>query len=68
MLLTKAKNALELFWDSLDPQERMIVAYLAASAVVSVWTVLGEAAWQRRKLGLLEELGELQRTAAGRAE
>ena len=59
LLLTKAKNALELFWDSLDTQERAVVAYLTASALLTAWSVVSERSWERRKAELAAELRPL---------
>jgi len=56
LLFTKAKNALELFWDSLDSQERMVIAYLAASAILSAWSTLSQRSWEQRKQELVDEL------------
>ena len=56
LLLVKFKNAAELLWDSLDAQEKAILAYLAASLLVSVYGRAAKANRERIKAELIEEV------------
>lgn len=50
LILVKIRNAAELLWDSLDTQERVIVAYIVGSLAVSLL-----AAHQRKARAQLKE-------------
>lgn len=54
LLLVKIRNAGELLWESLDTQERILLAYLLATVAVSV---LGSAQ-RRSREKLKQELRE----------
>lgn len=56
LLLVKTKNAMELFWESLDAQERQIVLYFVVYLCVSALTVLQRLSRERLKRELREEL------------
>jgi ABC-type branched-subunit amino acid transport system substrate-binding protein len=56
LLVVKARNALELFWDSLDAQERQVVAYMAVYMLVAAVTALQRVSRERLKRELREEL------------
>jgi hypothetical protein len=55
-MLSKFRDAASMFWDSLDTQERAILAYLAASALVSVYGRAAAASRNRLKAELREEI------------
>lgn len=62
MLLVKVKNAGELLWDSLDAQERMILAYAAAWCLFSLMLAAQRRARARLKAELVEELADSGRS------
>lgn len=56
MLLTKIRNATELLWDSLDSQERQVLAYLVAYAVFTALIAWQHGSRERLKREIREEL------------
>lgn len=56
MLLVKIRNSLELFWDSLDPNERFVCAYALASLAVWLLVHAREAEREQLKRELRDEL------------
>lgn len=56
MLLIKVRNSVELFWDSLDAQERQMVLYFAAYALVTLLAALQRISRERLKRELREEI------------
>jgi hypothetical protein len=63
MLARKLLNASDLFWDSLDTGERMIVLYAAAWALLALALTLQRRSRERFRRDLL---AELEATAGGR--
>lgn len=62
LLLVKLKNAAELFWESLDEQERIMLLYAGCSLMLTLAGSVAERRRQRQRtqtLELLEELGVL---------
>jgi ABC-type nitrate/sulfonate/bicarbonate transport system permease component len=58
LILVKFKNAAELLWDSLDTQERMILAYIVGSVLVSVIASASSRSRERLKDELRSEIEE----------
>lgn len=56
MLVVKARNAAELFWDSLDAQERIVVLYFLGYLALTVTLAVQRASRERLKAELREEL------------
>lgn len=57
MLLTKIANAAELCWDSLDSQERRVLAWLALYLALTALLALQRRSRERLLQQLREELG-----------
>ena len=56
MLLVKFRNAAELFWDSLDSEEKRLLVIYGAYLVASVVLSMQGRARDKMKRELLEEL------------
>lgn len=56
MVLTKLRNGLELTWDSLDAQERQLVAYVVVYALIYLLSTLRKARRQIQTMDILEQL------------
>lgn len=56
LVLIKARNAGELFWESLDSQERVMVLYFLGYLMLTVALALQRASRERLKAELREEL------------
>jgi len=56
MLLVKFRNAAELFWDSLDSEEKRLVVIYGTYLVVSVVLSMQGRARDKMKCELLEEI------------
>jgi hypothetical protein len=56
LILVKVKNAAELFWESLDTQERVLIAYMAATVLISVFGAAQKRSRQRLKDELRDEI------------
>jgi len=56
LILVKVKNALELLWESLDTQERVLLGYLLLSVAVTVAGSAQKKSRARLKQEILEEL------------
>lgn len=56
MIVRKTLNAAELFWSSLDEDERMVVVYGLVWVVVSALAVAGRASRDRLRRDIIEEL------------
>ena len=56
MLLVKAKNAAELFWDSLDSEEKRLVLVYAAYLIGSLLVAWQRGSRERLKREIREEI------------
>lgn len=56
LLLVKARNAGELFWESLDSQERIMVLYFLGYLMLTVALAVQRASRERLKAELREEM------------
>lgn len=56
LLLVKARNAGELFWESLDSQERIMVLYFLGYVALTVALAVQRASRERLKAELRNEL------------
>lgn len=64
-VLAKLQDALSMFWQALDEEERRVVAYLAVYFTCSVMYALHKANDERRRQRIIAELREeLTRGAA----
>lgn len=58
LLLVKIRNAGELFWDSLDTQERMFLLYIVGSVLLSVMVSGQKKRREQLKDEIVMELAE----------
>lgn len=56
LLVVKFRNAAELFWDSLDTQERQIVLYFLVYLCVSTLAMMQRLSREKLKRELREEI------------
>ena len=52
----KLKNGLELTWESLDSQERMVMLYAACWLLVTLVTAVARGSRERMRREIVEEL------------
>lgn len=63
-IVSKLTDSLSMFWQSLDDDERRIVAYAVAYVLVSVMLGVQAAARQRRERALRDEVSAILREHA----
>lgn len=66
-VLSKLTDALSMFWQSLDEEERRVVAYVVAYLAVSAVLGLQSASAQRRERRLREDVAAVLREHGARA-
>lgn len=64
MLLVKLKNSVELFWETCDTEEKRMVAYFVAWALVSILLAVQRAQREAFKREVLSDVISAQTTLA----